>query len=240
MTSTYPVVEVFGPTIQGEGPDVGVRSTFVRFGGCDYRCAWCDSEHAVLPARVREVPRLSTDEILGDILDLAPAPLIVLTGGNPVLHDLSALVRELHATGRRVSVETQGTAWKEWVNDVDQVVVSPKPPSSQMPFRKEVLEAFVRRTTAPTTIKVPCLDSRDVQFAAEVADLFPQIPMFLSVVTLMGGLDGKFAGGVVDSRDTILDRYRAIIESAQGDSRLDRARILPQLHALVWGHERGH
>ena len=51
--STFPVVEIFGPTVQGEGPDAGVPAYFVRFGGCDFRCSWCDSMHAVDPAEVR-------------------------------------------------------------------------------------------------------------------------------------------------------------------------------------------
>jgi 7-carboxy-7-deazaguanine synthase len=51
-TRTYPVVEVFGPTIQGEGALAGLPTLFVRFGGCDYRCSWCDSLLAVLPEQV--------------------------------------------------------------------------------------------------------------------------------------------------------------------------------------------
>src|SRR5438105_206992 len=50
---TFPVIEVFGPTVQGEGPDAGRPAYFVRFGGCDYRCSWCDSMYAVEPADVR-------------------------------------------------------------------------------------------------------------------------------------------------------------------------------------------
>jgi hypothetical protein len=53
--ATYPVVEVFGPTIQGEGAMAGLPTYFVRLGGCDWRCAWCDSMHAVDPAQVGAV-----------------------------------------------------------------------------------------------------------------------------------------------------------------------------------------
>ncbi|TIU92326.1 MAG: 7-carboxy-7-deazaguanine synthase QueE, partial [Mesorhizobium sp.] len=41
------VSEIFGPTIQGEGMLIGLPTVFVRTGGCDYRCSWCDSLHAV-------------------------------------------------------------------------------------------------------------------------------------------------------------------------------------------------
>ena len=47
---THPVIEVFGPTIQGEGAEAGLPTHFVRFGGCDYRCSWCDTMYAVDPA----------------------------------------------------------------------------------------------------------------------------------------------------------------------------------------------
>ena len=51
------VVEVFGPTVQGEGPYAGRVCHFLRLGGCDYRCSWCDTPYAVDPAQVRKVPR---------------------------------------------------------------------------------------------------------------------------------------------------------------------------------------
>ena len=62
---TFPVIEIFGPTIQGEGAEAGLPTHFVRFGGCDYRCSWCDTMYAVDPAVVRATPSaLSVDEIV--------------------------------------------------------------------------------------------------------------------------------------------------------------------------------
>ena len=49
----YPVIEIFGPTIQGEGSEAGLATHFIRVGGCDYRCSWCDTMYAVDPAAVR-------------------------------------------------------------------------------------------------------------------------------------------------------------------------------------------
>lgn len=238
-----PVVEIFGPTIQGEGPEVGSMCIFVRFGGCDYRCSWCDSTHAVLPEQVRAAPRLSVEDILLRVTALGSAPLVILSGGNPLLLDLGSLVDLLHIAGYQVSVETQGTQWRGWINQVDQVVVSPKPPSSGMgegDASIEVLWEFLRRTTSPVALKVPCLDYRDVTFAAGLAAQFPGYPFFLSVVTLMGGLDGKFAGGAIDTTNDLLARYRDVFVWARQHPKLDHARILPQVHALAWGHEKGH
>src|SRR6202046_1496627 len=48
------ISEIFGPTVQGEGPLIGRPTVFVRTAGCDYRCAWCDTLYAVLPAYHRQ------------------------------------------------------------------------------------------------------------------------------------------------------------------------------------------
>ena len=55
MTACIRISEIFGPTIQGEGPLIGRPSIFVRTGGCDYRCNWCDTLYAVLPEYRDEV-----------------------------------------------------------------------------------------------------------------------------------------------------------------------------------------
>jgi 7-carboxy-7-deazaguanine synthase len=49
MKERIRISEIFGPTIQGEGPLIGRPTVFVRTGGCDYRCSWCDTLYAVLP-----------------------------------------------------------------------------------------------------------------------------------------------------------------------------------------------
>ena len=108
--SALPVVEVFGPTIQGEGELAGVPTAFVRFGGCDYRCSWCDSLFAVLPEDVRRAPRMTPAEVAAALAALEGSPeWVTLSGGNPALLELGELVALLHASGRRVTVETQGS-----------------------------------------------------------------------------------------------------------------------------------
>src|SRR3954464_167518 len=62
------VVEIFGPTIQGEGPLAGSKTMFVRLGGCDYRCTSCDSLHAVIPSAVKKHARYLTAEEITDEL----------------------------------------------------------------------------------------------------------------------------------------------------------------------------
>src|SRR4051794_33329479 len=94
---TFPVIEVFGPTIQGEGAEAGLPTHFVRFGGCDYRCSWCDTMYAVDPTAVRETARsLTTEEIVSEVRGLGGRPnWVALSGGNPALHELGPLVERL-------------------------------------------------------------------------------------------------------------------------------------------------
>src|SRR5881409_4014659 len=82
-------------TVQGEGALAGLPTLFVRFGGCDYRCSWCDSMYAVDPAQVREnATKMTAAEIVQGCVDLVgdgePGGLwVTLSGGNPALMDFS-------------------------------------------------------------------------------------------------------------------------------------------------------
>src|SRR5215813_518194 len=98
LGKTLPVVEIFGPVLQGEGRMIGTPTLFVRLGYCDFRCRWCDSLFAVIPAQVREHSTPITAVHICDRLDAldATVPWVTLSGGNPVLHDLSELVALLH------------------------------------------------------------------------------------------------------------------------------------------------
>src|SRR3954454_1831515 len=93
-TRTFPVIEIFGPTIQGEGAEAGLPTHFVRLGGCDYRCSWCDTMYAVDPRTVRETAeQLSGEGIIERVRGLAGHPeWVTISGGNPALHRIDALI----------------------------------------------------------------------------------------------------------------------------------------------------
>lgn len=241
----FPVVEIFGPTVQGEGALAGTVSHFVRFGGCDYECAWCDSAPAVLPGLVRSAPRSDAGEILSQLQNLPWAPWVTLSGGNPALHDLDFLVSRLRPDlDAKIAVETQGSRWKPWLANVDLITCSPKPPSSGMSDRTEPgLGDFLGKalaTHARLVLKVPVFDRADFEWAAKLHQYYNWPDFYLSVVTRMGGLRGDFADGAIDSMDDILDRYHQVIDWTLADRGMADVRVFPQLHALVWGHERGH
>jgi 7-carboxy-7-deazaguanine synthase len=239
-TKTYPVVEVFGPTIQGEGAEAGRPCYFVRFGGCDYRCSWCDTMYAVDPAEVRRAAEhLDTEQISARVADLGGrAEWVVLSGGNPALHDLGLLVERLHAEGMKVAVETQGSLWKAWLGRVDRLTVSPKPPSSGManPVHQAQLEAFMVQVSeadawGSMVLKVVCFDEEDLSWAKAVAGRWPALDLHLSAGTPMPA-PSNLAGAVGAS-------FRRLCELVARDPELAHARVLPQLHVIAWGEERG-
>jgi len=234
----FPVVELFGPTIQGEGPDAGVPAYFVRFGGCDYRCAWCDSMHAVEPAEVRaNAEKLGVDDIVERLNGLEGGPnLVVLSGGNPALLELGPLVLALQRTGKRVAVETQGSRWRDWLSTVDRLVISPKPPSSGMAGQKQMdeLSAFMARSAAQegVALKFVVFDEQDLDWAAARHLEHPDLALFLSAGTDVGLSDA-------DTLDRLRERFRWLCESVAIRPDLRLARVLPQLHVIAWGTAKG-
>lgn len=262
VREAWRVVELFGPTIQGEGPDAGTPCHFIRFGGCDYRCGYarrgpgatlardprlpfmCDSLHAVLPEHVREAELLRTPQILERLSELRGDPqYVVLSGGNPALHDLTPLVEALHEWQWRVSIETQGTLWKDWINDLDTVVISPKPPSAGQPFSMPILDNFMRqlsgrhREPRKVALKVPIYDEHDLRFADVLAERF-DVPMYLSVVNAWIADKDNPPLETPQLRENLLRQYEWIVEHAQDYDNLTTAPVFPQMHVIVWGEEK--
>lgn len=237
--ATFPVIEIFGPTVQGEGPDAGRPAYFVRFGGCDFRCSWCDSMYAVDPAEVRSnAERLSVGEVEERLSALETGPsLVVLSGGNPALLELGELVERLQAAGAEVAIETQGSVWREWLAVANRLVVSPKGPSSGMdtPGHRAQFAQFMARAAAASAtycLKVVVFDDRDLDYAAELTTQHPDVPAFVSVGSDVGLPDEETRAG-------LLRRYRWLCEAVARRPELSRARVLPQLHVLAWGTARG-
>ena len=116
MEQVFPIVEIFH-SVQGEGHHTGTSSVFIRFGRCNLRCPWCDTEFdewedMTLGQVIDEVSKFSCDRI-------------ILTGGEPALQDLPTLCGALGTLGYHISIETNGTvAIPEDI--VDWICVSPK------------------------------------------------------------------------------------------------------------------
>lgn len=115
----YPVMEHFH-TLQGEGAHTGRAAYFIRLAGCDVGCSWCDVKDSW---DADKHPRVT----VGDLVEAAvasKAPFVVITGGEPLLHDLTALTTALHDSGLKIHLETSGSSPMSGV--FDWVTLSPK------------------------------------------------------------------------------------------------------------------
>lgn len=103
-TVSLPLMEAFY-TIQGEGFHSGKAAYFIRLGGCDVGCHWCDVKESW---DVSQFPPVVIDEIVAEA-EKNPARLAVVTGGEPLMHNLDALCKELHSKDFKTNIETSGT-----------------------------------------------------------------------------------------------------------------------------------
>jgi 7-carboxy-7-deazaguanine synthase len=223
-----PISEIFGPTLQGEGPLIGKPSVFVRVGGCDYRCNWCDTLYAVLPEYKNGWEKLNEDEILSKVLSLTNNNpiLVTLTGGNPALYDLSGLMQKGHARELTFALETQGSIAKSWFADLDDLIVSPKGPSSGMETDWKIVGECLEYSV-PSALKFVVFDDDDYRFARHGAALFPKIPLYLQLGT-----------SLEDSESTFGIKADWLLRKVMDDT-WRNVRILPQMHVMLWGRKRG-
>lgn len=235
--TTLRIAEIFGPTIQGEGSVIGVPTVFVRAGGCDYRCSWCDSLHAVDSAHRHDWAAMTPDAIWDRVRDLSGGvPLTVsLSGGNPAIQDFAPLIRRGKAQGYGFAMETQGSVARDWFADLDTLILSPKPPSSGEVVDWAGFDACIACAgTAQVVMKIVIFDEDDYAWAREVAARYPTLPLYLQP----GNHTPPNAQDDSIDMDGIMNRYAWLIDRTLAD-RWFRPRILPQLHVLIWGNQRG-
>ena len=112
----YNIVEIFH-SVQGEGARAGIPHVFVRFGNCNLRCEWCDTDFLTYTA-------MTAGQIIEEI-GKYNCKNIIFTGGEPMLNDLWPLRRLLNQNRHHISIETNGTIS---IDDglIDWICVSPK------------------------------------------------------------------------------------------------------------------
>ena len=153
----YPLVEDFY-TIQGEGFHTGKPSYFIRTAGCDVGCPWCDvkeswDENEHPPVKTRDVVYRARQ---------SGAPFAVITGGEPLLHNLFPLTLKLKEAGIATHIETSGSS--PLTGQLDWVTLSPKK------FKKPYEEIF----PYVDELKVVVLRKKDLEWAEENAAKCPE------------------------------------------------------------------
>lgn len=232
---TLRIAEIFGPTIQGEGALIGQPTVFIRAGGCDYRCSWCDSLHAVESRYRHDWAAMAAPEIMAEVARLSGnQPLTVsISGGNPALQDFAPVIALGRERGYRFACETQGSVARAWFADLALLVLSPKPPSSGQETDWAAFEACLAAAQqAERIMKIVIFDERDLDWARQAAARYPDLPLYLQP-----GNPEVDPETPVDPQ-ALADRMLWLVEATVGRGWLV-PRILPQLHVLIWGNRRG-
>ncbi len=160
---SLPVMEAFY-TIQGEGAHQGKAAYFIRLGGCDVGCHWCDVKESW---EMDQHPRLSVKAIAKEAAQF-PGRLAVITGGEPLMHDLTDLCEALHQSGFKVHIETSGA--HPLSGDLDWITFSPKK------FKAPLPEIYSRADE----LKIVVYNKSDFRWAEQFADkVRPACKLFL-------------------------------------------------------------
>lgn len=122
----YPIVEIFS-SFQGEGCLLGTPATFIRIAGCNLACPWCDTKKSWT---TKDQPMMTVEEIVKK----CDKQFVVITGGEPLTHNLLPLLQELNVLGKYVAIETNGSLpIDDEVNSlINWVTCSPKPGKYEM------------------------------------------------------------------------------------------------------------
>lgn len=153
-TISYPIVETFH-SVQGEGYWTGVNAFFIRLAGCDVHCPWCDTKHSW---NQRLHPKQTVTDLVKTAQSHHPA-IVIITGGEPLMHDLYPLTKRLKDVGLQVHLETSGA--HPVSGNFDWVTFSPKQ------FKAPHSSIY----TATSELKVVITNQDDFQWAEQQAAL---------------------------------------------------------------------
>ena len=158
-----PVMEHFY-TIQGEGFYQGAAAYFIRLGGCDVGCSWCDVKESW---DADSHPKLSIDFLVNEVKKTA-AKIVVITGGEPLLHHLDELTNALQSAGLQTNIETSGSS--PLSGNWDWICLSPKK------FKAPIVECC----EAANELKIIVFNNDDFKWAEKFAALVsPNCKLYL-------------------------------------------------------------
>lgn len=240
--SKIPVIEIFGPTVQGEGMVIGQKTMFVRTAGCDYSCVWCDSAFTWNGSGKHLIVQMEAEEIWQELKRIGGNRFsnVTISGGNPaLLKNIGELIDLLKSQDIQIALETQGSKWQDWFYDIDQLTLSPKPPSSNMVTDFKVLDDIVYKlqqsySVTHFSVKIVIFNDTDLAYAKKVYRRYPGVPFYLQV----GNDDIEVTDQSALVRK-LLNKYEWLIDCVMADEQLNDVKVLPQLHTYVWGNKRG-
>ncbi len=186
------VSEIFGPTFQGEGPSLGRHCSFVRLGGCNLHCRWCDTAYTwdwtgrngIKYDPRHQLTKMTVEEVWADVASRG-ANMLVVSGGEPLLQQtrLVGLLAKAHGVGWWIEIETAGTIAPipELVGLVDRFNVSPKLENSgnrpEERYVPEVLDLF--QATGKAAWKFVAIGPPDLIEIAVLVDRHRLSPVYV-------------------------------------------------------------
>lgn len=206
------ITETF-ESIQGEGPFIGIPMMFVRTNRCNLRCTWCDSVYTFSGGQ--EYP---VEYVLGQVNE-SKREWICFTGGEPMIQrDALTFIHGVKDMGKRLLLETGGSISLEEVVKIDNTVVDMdiKTPSSGE--EKSLLKENLAYLRPSDYIKFVISDQKDFDYAISfINDLETE---------LQAVIQPAWGNSMKDLTEKVLDSGI-------------KARVLPQLHKIIWGEKRG-
>ena len=232
------VSEIFGPTIQGEGPSSGRRCAFVRLVTCNLTCTWCDTPYTwdwtgmngTVYKREEQETLMSAYDIYTFVKQL-DVERVVFSGGEPMMQkaDLVEIFEMLALDGIAIEIETNGTIMPsaELLPFITQINCSPKLHNSGVLLKKrrkvEILKGLVVSGT-PVAFKFVCQSKECLDEVEEIQ--------------LEAGIPDRNIWIMPEGRSTEeLDKHMEVIAD---DAILRGWNITPRTHVAIWGAKRGH
>ena len=228
MTATYQISELF-TSIQGEGEVIGIPSHFIRLYRCDLTCGWCDSKYTWLrqdqAVAGKDYTPMDVEAIVA-WLDREPnAPLVTITGGEPLLQPVLPLVMACETRGYQVVIETNGLHAPEQalLDVVRHWAVSPKLKNAGVEAQWGRLDWLGK--------------AQNYYLKFVVCDPAVDLPEVEKFVTSRG----ISAAHVILQPNGLAPDYEAVLRHLAEYVRAHGFpyRVLPQLHRILWGLHRG-
>ena len=198
-------------SLQGEGKKIGVPTFFIRSVGCNLHCSWCDTQYAMS----ENGEDMSVDDIMELVKDEKD---VCLTGGEPMLQpDALELIKRLSDAGKTVVLETNGSISLKDVPASDNIIISMDIKCPYSGMHKKMDFDNIALLKEKDQLKFVISDGIDLEYAIEVVNRYS--PKCEVIFTPVGGMDIEpLAEEVVERRIN--------------------ARVLPQLHKIIWGNKR--
>jgi 7-carboxy-7-deazaguanine synthase len=204
-------------SVQGEGVEIGLPTVFVRLFACDLRCSWCDSMYAVEGTDFKEI---TIEEVKAE-LEKFKCRRVCFTGGEPLIQrkELEILAKDLFNGGYEMILETSGHKYPPPVFWTDKCLISMdcKCPSSSM--EKNMDFELFEKLRYKDQLKFVIRDEVDYIYAKEIL--------------------GKYRFGANIIFQPVYGTSLKWLTEKVLEDRLERVRVLPQLHKIIWSDIRG-